>query len=291
MIALLALLGTLAVVPPQTQATAGATCPAEGPDSDGDRLTDSCELDLLKRFAPALVASPSACNWDAEAGRLGGGYLVGAEPVPGGVRLAYLPAYFEDCGWSGAKCLVRLRGGCDPHAGDSEAVFIDVAWDAAHERWMPSRVFLSAHCFGGSDGRCRWFEPGELKWFGSTVVIWVAEGKNGNYPSRASCDSGHWGFDTCDRNDRTFRFPVQSPRQDIGSAAHPFPHLAGGSGCVDGREVAGSSGRDGRECPWSDATFRGWVGGEARGATGYRRYLRQIAGFLPDAPAYDSTRR
>ena len=273
MVALFALLGTLALQAP---------CPAEGVDSDGDGLSDACEAALLRRFAPTLVASPRACNWDAVSGRLRGGYLVGARPIEGGIRLAYLPAYLEDCGWSGRKCWLRPRGGCEPHKGDSEAVFIDLVEDAAAHDWHPRRVFLSAHCFSRSDGRCRWFDREELQWFGSATVIWVAEGKNANYPSRDACESGHWGFDTCDRNDRRFRFPVQSPRQNIGSFERPFPHRQGRSGCIARPELVPPAYLHGTECLWIDEAFGGWSDRVGKTSTGYRRYLEDVAGFVPD---------
>lgn len=260
------------------------TCPVEGRDADGDGLTDACEFGLLERFAPALVASPQACNWDADAGRLRGGYLVGARPIRGGVRLAYLPAYLEDCGWSGAKCLLRPRGGCGPHAGDSEAIFIDVAGDVGTDAWEPERVFLSAHCFGRSGGRCRWFDARELQWVGNAAVVWVAEGKNANYASQDLCDSGHWHFDTCDRNDRAFRFPVTSLLQDIGSARHPFPHGTDDASCADARSLAFPPDIEGTECIWTSARFGGWSGSRGEGATGYRRYLEEVGGFIPAAP-------
>ena len=159
--AVLLLLMAATAVPGKIAAQAPASaCAGQGADTDEDGLTDACEMELLVRFAPSFVASASACNWDADAGRLRGGYLIAAAPTEGGVRLAYLPAYLEDCGWAGPKCLLRPRGGCDPHAGDSEAVFLDVARAGSGEDWTARRIFLSAHCFGHSDGRCRWFAPG-----------------------------------------------------------------------------------------------------------------------------------
>jgi hypothetical protein len=260
---------------------AQASCESGGADADGDGLSDACELVLLERFAPTLVVSARACNWDAKAGRLGGGYFVAAEPIAGGVRLAYLPAYFLDCGWSGAKCLLRLRGGCNPHAGDSEVIFIDLLGSPSHGEWKAHRVFLSAHCFGHSDGRCRWFDVGEFEWTGESARVWVAEGKNANYPSKSACDSGHWNFDTCDRNGHEVRFPVELPSQNIGSASHPFPDRSRGSDCVEASEIVGAPQMGGTECVWTDSAFRGWAGPGVAGATGYAKYLKLVAGFTP----------
>ena len=179
--------------------TSPAAC-SSGPDSDRDGLSDQCELSLATRFAPALVVSTGACNWVPEAERLGGAYFFGARPTVDGIRLVYLPAYFMDCGWSGPKCLLRWRGGCDPHDGDSEFIAVDVVPRVRGQGWELERVFLSAHCFGDSEGDCRWFAAPEFERFGDAVLVWVAEGKNANYRTKSACDSGHWHFDTCDRN-------------------------------------------------------------------------------------------
>lgn len=227
-------------------------------DADLDGLADACELELAARFAPELVVSPTACNWDAEAGLLRGGYMFGAEPVGDGVHLAYLPAYLNDCGWSGPKCLLRWRGGCDPHAADSELILLDLARDMGAAEWRARRVFLSAHCFGGSDGDCRWHQPSELEWHAESPRVWVAEGKNANYRSRAACDSGHWRFDTCDRNDRSYRFPIQSAARSIGSKA---------------------------------VLFRAWAGPTIAGSTGYARYLEEVGGMGAEPAATPAIQR
>ncbi len=127
-----------------------SVCGTGGPDSDSDHLTDTCEQSLLQRFAPVFVASPSACNWDTEAARLEGGYLVGAEPIPGGVRLAYLPAYFEDCGWSGPKCLLRLRGGCSPRMRCQSPAEADAAWTFTRTSSGPGLGVLEGEHVGGA---------------------------------------------------------------------------------------------------------------------------------------------
>lgn len=259
-------------------ATAQATC-SRGPDADGDGLSDQCELDLAARFAPVLVVSAAACNWEPETERLGGAYLFGVHPTANGLRLVYLPAYFMDCGWSGAKCLLRWRGGCDPHDGDSELIAVDIVPGAFGQGWELDRVFLSAHCFGGSDGDCRWFARNELQRFGDAVLVWVAEGKNANYRTKSACDSGHWHFDTCDRNDVTVRYPIRSVLQNIGSRQAPFPHHRDEPGCVVAAELPFVAGRPGRECLWTDDRFHGWSDGLGKGSTGYRRYLESVADF------------
>ena len=251
-------------------------------DRDRDGLTDACELLLAQRFAPELIVSAAACNWSDEERRLEGGYLfaVGWAAEPGGdLRIAYLPAYLQDCGWEGPKCWLRWRGGCDPHAGDSEIVIADA--DPAARRVVG--IFLSSHCFGGSDGDCRWYRGADLEQFAwrtrdeiRVPAVWVAEGKNANYPNRVACDRGHWSYDTCDRNARVVTFPVAADR-NVGSRQHPL----GSDGCFPRRSgdlpEAGAVQRV--ECIWAVTPFRGWQGPDVPGATPYLRYLTGSMGY------------
>jgi hypothetical protein len=109
--------------------------------------------------------------------------------------------------------------------------------------------------------------------------VWVARGKHAHYPSRASCDAGHWFYDTCDANAVALRFPVVGARQTVGRRARPLPPPGGGVlgaalplGALGARAGA-------RECVWDDARpFRGWQA-DAVGAppTAYGRVLRRAA--------------
>ncbi|MEQ1855807.1 MAG: hypothetical protein ABL963_05000 [Longimicrobiales bacterium] len=275
---ILVVLGIAASALVQQVPAAPGSCPT-GSDSDFDGLSDSCELGVAARFAPILVVSPSACNWDAVSERLQGAYLFGVKPTPRGLRVVYLPAYLQDCGWAGAKCLLRLRGGCSPHTGDSEFIAVDLTVDSSATRWQVEQVFLSAHCFGDNDPDCRWHIPSELEWLEDTPFVWVAEGKNANYRSRSACDSGHWYFDTCDRNERSTRFPITSSAQNIGSERAPFPQHLDDPGCVVASEAIMLAGGGGTECIWTDSIFHGWQDASEGGSTGYRRYLVDVAQF------------
>lgn len=262
-------------------------CSSASGDADRDNLDDRCELALAQAFAPMLVVDRRDCLWrdDVSPPRLGGGYLFAAQPAPNGVRLAYLPAYFEDCGWSGTACVMRA-GVCGAHAGDSEFIVIDVALDANTRSWRTVGVFLSAHCFGRSDGRCRWYRGDELDDFGwaddvtlGAPRVWVARGKHGGYPTRAACDEGHWFYDSCDDNAHAVRFPIVSDGQNIGSRQVP----ASGGCLTSDRLPVGSRGTvpGTRECFWSQqAAFGGWQSNRRGSAAGsYARYLVSIAGF------------
>jgi hypothetical protein len=261
-----------------------------GPDRDRDGLSDTCELRLARAFAPELVTSPVACDRTAgdPTAALEGGWLhaVGPTPRPERVRLAYLPAYARDCGWSGPKCVLP-GSGCEGHAGDSELVALEVRSDGP--RWHAVGVFLSAHCF--DDNACRWRtgeDLGAFRWVGGAPVVFVAEGSHAGYPGRTACDRGHGFFDTCDRNRARFRFPVAASR-NVGSRDVP---AGGPGGCIgppasilrsdtasDGRGVPG--GADPVECIWApDRPFRGWQrDDEGSPPTPYGIYLRRVLGW------------
>lgn len=278
----------------------------EAVDTDADGLADACEFALARSFAPELVVDRRDCLWDAAPAvhRLGGGYLFAAERVGSGVRIAYLPAYVRDCGWTGSVCATRGPG-CGAHAGDSELIVVDVApadvrdgapGDAAPNdpspRWRTVGVFLSAHCFGRSDGRCRWYRGRALAAFAwahgqpfGAPRVWVARGKHAHYPSRTACDRGHWFYDSCDRNDVVARFPVRAPAQNVGSRARPQPNA---DGCLTARELPLGLPLGGRganvgveECMWDAARpFRGWQAAATGAApTAYAYYLARVAGF------------
>ena len=263
-----------------------------GGDRDRDGVADGCEHGLAAAFAPVLRVDERECGWDASVagGRLGGEYLYAVQrrASGGGMRIAYMPAYYLDCGWRLPVCRVTWWL-CRGHQGDSELIVVGVVFDLRARRWATERVFLSAHCHGRSDGRCRWFEGPELERFAwadgqrrGAPVVWVAHGKHGGYPSAGACDGGHWGYDGCGGNRAARRFPVASPRQNAGSRARPFPH-GRVADCI-GPDEAGwgsAAAKPGtRECFWdAGARFRGWQAAEGEGATGYGRYLREVAGF------------
>ncbi|MGQ0765726.1 MAG: hypothetical protein ACT4OZ_08680 [Gemmatimonadota bacterium] len=271
----------LAIVPPG--ATAVGNC-GESRDSDADSIGDECELSLARTFAPVLLADPGDCIWLPRSRALAGGYRFAVQRIDGGVRIAYLPAWFRDCGWRPAVCLLTLRGSrCSDHAGDSELIVVDLA-SMEGGQWMVSGVLLSAHCGGRAGGQCRWYRGAELARFswrkegGSGPVVLVARGKHSMYPDRASCDRGHYGQDSCDGSADAFLFPVVGVSQNIGSRVNP---AGGAGGCVQARELpvadpdfsGGSS-----ECFW-DATrpFKGWQTHHSGSASAYSLVLWRLA--------------
>lgn len=126
-------------------------------------------------------------------------------------------------------------------------------------------------------GRFAWVDGVAL----GAPIVWVAEGRQANYPGRAACDRGHHRIDTCDANRLAYRYPIASTAQNIGSRARP---VGGRGGCVNARAAGWQSTRIDPavvECLWdADVAFRGWQPHELPGkATPYAVYLETIAAF------------
>ncbi len=213
-------------------------------DPDGDTMDNACEDALAAAFAPGLWVAGD-CNYDPGVGRQGGEYYYGVQPyapLQARVRLVYLPAYYWDCG-------SPTEGGQplgDGHDGDSEFFIVDVQFNDTTRHWVTQQIFLSAHCGTPTSQRCMWYpdpttttvtptgtaQP--FSWVDGKVrgapVIWVAEGKHSNYSTREDCDAGGLaGSDTCDQNDRFYRFPVRFTQQNIWSRAIPQQACVGAS--------------------------------------------------------------
>ncbi|MEJ7758146.1 MAG: hypothetical protein WKF55_01005 [Gemmatimonadaceae bacterium] len=182
-----------------------------------------------------------------------------------------------------------MREMCEGHAGDSEFIIVELDFDHNAKKWDVRGIFLSAHCLGNSDGRCKWYRGTGLQQFEwiespegfNTPVVWIARGSHAAYPTRASCDSGFWLFDTCDGNRLRIRFPVRTKLQNIGSRSNPF---MGETDCVaPGRGGWRSALADStlKECFWMpNKPFRGWQRSRAGTApTPYDRHLREAASF------------
>lgn len=280
MVALLSLVSVLVTTTATSAAAQTVRIPNCEPTtaSQGEEggLSLRCQLEFASRFAPVLVVRAGGCNWEARKEQLGGGYFFAVQRVDSVVRVAYLPAYFEDCGWYGIKCWIPGVD-CTPHRGDSEFIVVELQ-EAPARAWRVTGVFLSAHCFGRSVSDCRWYRGKGLErfqWQDTSPIVWVSDGRNANYPSRRACDMGHHSLDTCDRNNVQYRYPVAENR-NIGSRSRP----ARQGGCVSGSEVGSPVAEpEALECFWdANAKFRGWKTGVA-GVTGYFRYLVEIAGF------------
>jgi hypothetical protein len=272
--------GSAAPPLPEYSAAAIMSCSGAVPDSDADGIADLCEQQLAIAFAPLLRAGAATCSVIRSGNRslLGGGYLYAVAPIDGGARLVYMPAYFQDCGWSGPKCALHIVS-CAPHAGDSELIAIDIT--PAGGTYSVNGIFLSAHCFDSDNPRCGWYRGRALEtfvWAGpvraSAPVVWVADGKHANYPSKRACDGGKWFFDTCDAPRLDYRYPIVRGR-NVGARS--------AAACIDARVVdpeGAHTAAGSMECVWNPAMrFRGWQASTHPGATPYERYLREIGGM------------
>lgn len=262
-------------------------------DPDGDTVDNACENALAQAFAPLLLTKVD-CNWDPGFSRQGGEYFFAAQRAvdpfkqPADIRIAYLPAYYWDCGAQHdflSWCVlgeVFAPGSCDAHTGDSEFILVDVSYDRVSAHWVTQRVFLSAHCGASGDGDCRWWNGSYFSWvdgrrYGAPRV-WVSEGKHANFYSQSKCNSGGvMNMDTCEFNDISQRFPVEYTQQNIGSRAAPLRDCGPAFwGSAETQPTA-------EECMWRTVhveRFDGWQGySSGPGASLYGELLRTYAQF------------
>lgn len=224
-------------------------------DRDRDWLDDTCELELARGFAP---------TWGmGEQDECPGGEPVWAAkyfPTYNVVRIAYLPAYYDDCGVYGGEFL-GIGGG---HTGDSEFVIVEIGYNAATKHWEFRRMFLSAHYgeqrLSVSFDRSAWVSATEARFkrrhLGHPYVA-VAANKHANYKSEETCNktfASQVGYsDWCYGNILTpFRFPVD-PSRNAGSR---FTDLF--EGCIHANNARFDTG--GRtECFYAARrAFNGW---------------------------------
>lgn len=137
-------------------------------DSDGDGLTDDCELTVAEALAPWMMIHPDD---DATRDEY---YVV----MPGPSKR-------------------RGRGfWCTSHNGDSEFAIFEIAAQSKPTWWL-TEVFLSAHLGEGwgADHSGR-FDASELETHGGHPIIWIAKNKHANYISKDACEGGGvlWGL-------------------------------------------------------------------------------------------------
>jgi hypothetical protein len=242
-------------------------CMSTSWDLDADGMHDACEMALAAAFAPTFRYAQS-CSWDHSMGRMGGEYFFAVEWWVAGISaiITYLPAYYWDCGVPNRDGLLAachlFRSTCGPHTGDTEFVTVLVVWNSDTQHWLTHSVFLSAHCGAPWPAylKCKWYDWPSFQWVDGhsrgAPIIWVAEGKNANYKSKASFDDGGaFGFDTCEFSNTLQPFPVQYHQQNVGSRHLPRVD------CGPPLSVWPSTARDTSltECIWSSSPkYRGW---------------------------------
>ena len=206
-------------------------------DADKDWLADHCELELARGFAPSWgMSADDGCP--------------GAEPLWAAkyhnnqqvVRLAYLPAYYDDCGGSSAF----------DHRGDSEFVMVQVVFNAGTQHWEYQTMWLSCHWHGGINSCSQWVSASETQfrvWPLAHPYVIVAERKHSNYRAADVCGEDMFNYDEC-QPFFPFRFPVD-PARNVGSRHVALVPCIGSYGAMAG------SGRT--ECFYTeDRSFCGW---------------------------------
>lgn len=251
-------------------------------DADLDGTHDYCENLLAERFRPALSFSAYDCDTGQEPY-----WAAKAFPAQGNVvRVAYLFAYYRDCGIQDPQplgCSVQVLGGtlltfngllpsysigplpvspeplCDGHQGDSEFLILDLAYDPYTYHWYVKRGFFSAHWGTGGD-HSRLVGTGGIEYpekYGGYPKVWAAEGKHANYPSRSACSNDGGIYDTCHSNPDAATRIRHSKYYNVGSARANF--ISQGTCVTGGRLVAYYPWLYGTECFWIPGnTFAGW---------------------------------
>jgi hypothetical protein len=246
-------------------------------DGDHDGLSDYCEDFLAQRFRPLLVVSPNDCDIGSEPY-----WAAKAFPNRKVVRVAYLLAYYRDCGpqsfpracgpvVQAATTLISLvaetfkitfHAPCEGHQGDSEFVTVDLAYNATTQHWYVTSAFFSAHFMEGLGDHSRRAGYGELEYPDRPqgyFKVYVAEGKHANYPKRAVCNDDGGLADTCASNAPTIRVR-HATQYNLGSDRYNF--INPGSCVRGGALVASYPENYSIECFWNNQAphnkFRGW---------------------------------
>lgn len=239
-------------------------------DFDSDGLLDACEYEIAKAFAPMLAFDgDESCRggepyWAAK-------YIDNYEPFHTGdmVKLAYLMAYYEDC------------GPADGHDGDSEFIQLTVSYNTNTHHWELINSWLSAHVCPAQSFDCEsWEGLGDSQSWGLTGFeypagrplsyprVYLSLEKHANYRSAAACGAGAFlNGDSCDSVVDVGRFFVIRDH-NVGSLHAPLID------CVPSTQ-ADVSIYHGVECFWTGSAFRGWQVGAA-GASAYRKPLTSV---------------
>jgi hypothetical protein len=217
-------------------------------DIDKDWLDDNCELELARGFAPRWsMWRVDECP-DGEPA-----WAAKYFPTPQVVRIAFMPAYYDDCMGAG-------------HAGDSEFVMEEVKFNAATQHWELREMFLSAHLeasfLGFGTDRSTWVAAADAQYttrYLAYPAISVSAGKHANYVNDSKCNNNYAGLlyapggDRCYSSALTpFRFPID-PARNAGS------RFVDRMGCVPSIKRYAGNGQT--ECFYQQHPghgFRGW---------------------------------
>lgn len=233
-------------------------------DGDQDGLGDFCEKNLAAAFAPELNYSHTD-----EMGREPHWVARPIREYPDTVLLGYLVSYYRDAGSQTFGCtLPEAPADCYGHNGDSEAIFLKVAYNSSLQHWVLNHAWYSQHTLYGqfgyslNTGYAVGLEYASQP--GGRPRTYVSEGKHANYGTRASCNGGGtWGSDDC-RDVDTADNLAAGASMNLGSELH---HTSN-QDCMASSNPSNPYYGSGRvECYWSGTGFRGWIPTWVGGAT------------------------
>lgn len=233
-------------------------------DADKDWLDDKCEYELAKAFAPAVAISAQE---DCELGEpyWAVKYFPNIPAYGTGefVRIAYMPAYYRDCGdlWG------HFASG---HRGDSEFIMVGIHHNPTTRHWEVKEMYTSAHAGTITNSSEYTGDPSKLQYPSGRALtyprVWVAKNKHANYRSQSECNSGAKWFDDCDDNTTRGRLRVLKHRNVGSRYVDNFPN------CVASQNpLYYQNGRT--ECFYTSRNFEGWQVSSEDGVTPYRNFL------------------
>lgn len=234
-------------------------------DLDHDGVGDYCEKRLALAFDPELAYSSTddvgrEPHWAERKTGL---------PDEPQVSIAYMLSYYIDLGTNDPLCENYFAyEACRGHYGDSEAIYLTVAFNPTTQHWVLQEAELSQHTSSevisaGSKPYPFAFQyPSHA---GAYPRVYVAYGKHANYASVDDCENG--GFlhmDHCSPN--TYSRVGVYANNDVGSNGYRLQDCMPSSNPI-------YSGNGVYECYWSAARFSGWQGAQPD-APGYGDKLR-----------------
>lgn len=231
-------------------------------DTDEDWLDQECEYKLANAFAPIQQNSHlEECS--------GGEPVWAAKYFPNAqrVRIAYMLAYYQDCGAWGTG-----------HLGDSEMVMVEVGYNSVTMHWEVIQLWLSAHYQGeflgvsGDNSRFLNWDLAEYPTSGffsynrsrGRPRVWVSRNKHANYRSQQECNS--------------FQDVCTAPPQVVAYYTFMRPERNAGSrhvdliGCPTLYSMWDNAGSGRAECFYTSRRFNGWYA-SGSGVSPYRDVL------------------
>ena len=229
-----------------------------GGDSDGDGLNDTCEYDVAEAFAPAMMVNQFIYNFYHDNRR--DEYWVVMPGEMNSIMVFYAFGYHRDTGYNS-------------HNGDSEFVVMRIRPSTLQgDPWGMDRAYLSAHHGTSVNSSEVLYGSNFERALDGRPLVWVAEGKHANYSTKAKCEAGAFGLDTCEHNNTATLFGVYQDGNlgQVDNRAYPTCKVPSRHSRLTGRY----------ECFWAHGRFYGWQGG-GEGSTGYRYHLAAF-GFDTD---------